>query len=264
MREKITWLWNYKSLVKELTVKELKLRYKNSTLGFLWSFLNPMFMMCVYVLVFGRIFPTMRGENYPVYLLSGLLLWNFFSISLMNSSYSLISNAPLIKKIYFPREVFPFANVLSNLINFMLSLIPFFIILALFHRQAFSFPMLLLPYAIALITLMILGIAFFFSMLTLYFRDFIQIIENLLLAWFFLSPVIYKEEMILGKCSAKLALLYKMNPLYPILNIFHCIFYEGTFPSLKILGIATAISVGFFAAGWFYFHRNENAIVKMI
>ncbi len=264
MLKKIKWLWRYRDLIRELTIKELKLRYKNSALGFLWSFLNPLFMMLVYFVVFGKIFPQMRGANYPVYLLSGLLLWNFFSISLINSAYSLIHNASLIKKIYFPREVFPIATVLSNLINFLLSLIPFFIILAIFHRKIFNLNLLFAPIAIFFLFVMTIGFAFIISVISVYFRDFIQIMENLLLAWFFISPIIYKEELILSNSSEKIKILYKLNPLYPIIEIFHSLFYIGKFPDIKTIYYCALISLFVFILGWIYFQRYEDKFVKLL
>lgn len=264
LQQKFYVIWKYRYLIKELTIKELKLRYKRSVLGFFWSFLNPLFMMLVYWFVFGRLFHRMPMENYPIYLLSGLLVWNFFSISLTNTTHSLLHNAALIKKIYFPREAFPLATVCSCMINLILSFVPFFIILIFSHRIAFSPALLMLPLGLILLFIMTVGICLFLSVISVFFRDFVQIIEFLLLAWFFLSPIIYHESLLLEGYPQIFQQIYQLNPLYPLIKIFQFIFYEGQFPPLNFFIYALVLCYLVLVGGMYYFHKNENSVVKLL
>jgi len=257
-------LWDYRYLIKELTIKELKLRYKRSALGFFWSFLNPLFMMLVYWFVFGTLFHRMPMENYPIYLLSGLLVWNFFTISLTNSTFSLLHNAALIKKIYFPREVFPLATVCSCLINLILSFIPFFIILLFAYRTAFSPVLLLLPVALLLLFGITIGLCLLLSVISVFFRDFVQIIDFILLSWFFLTPIIYHEDFLLAEYPPFLQQLYQYNPLFPVIKIFQYIFYEAQIPPLPLFFHATIFCFIAFMIGIYYFHNKENSVVKLL
>ena len=144
---RLTTLWSYRELIYNLVVRELKARYKNSVLGFVWSLLNPLGMMLVFTVVFGVLLPNTQIEKYPIFLLCGLLPWNYFSASVMGSVNSIVENANLVKKVFFPREVLPIASVLAQLVNFLLALIILFAALIIF-RANFSPWLWLLPLVI--------------------------------------------------------------------------------------------------------------------
>ena len=193
-------LFHFKDLVRNLVVRDLKVRYKNSVLGILWSWLNPLFMMVVYTVVFTIMQPSgsrngIPADKFPAFVLCGLLPWNFFSATLTQSVNVIIENANLVKKVYFPREILPLSVVLSNLVNFGISLMVLFPMMILLHVR-FTAWMLLLPVIIFLQFCFITGVALLFSTLNVFYRDTKQVIEVAIMAWFFVTPVFYPIDIL--------------------------------------------------------------------
>ena len=186
-------LIEYRELVASLVVRELKARYKNSVLGFLWSLLNPLGMMLVFTVVFTVFWPDNQVDNYPVFLLCGLLPWNYFSAGIMGSIHSIVGNAGLVKKIYFPREILPIAAVLAQLVNFLLALVVLFAVLIAFHANISSW-VWVLPLVILIQTCFMLGMALILSTLNVFYRDVAMVMDVVMLAWFFLTPIFYPIE----------------------------------------------------------------------
>ena len=182
-------LIHYRYLLQNLVVRDLKVRYKSSVLGVLWSLLNPLLMMCVFWLVFG-VFANRQIRQYPVFVLTGLLPWNFFSASVVGGAYAILGNATLIKKVYFPRELLPVSLVLSNLVNFLIAYLV--LIVALYAsglgltRYALWLPIILLAQL-----LFTLGLVFFLSAAHLFFRDIAMILDVGMLALFFLTHLFF-------------------------------------------------------------------------
>lgn len=155
-------LLNYRFLIYNLVVRDLKSRYRNSVLGFLWSLLNPLGMMAVFTVISLVLFRDQTIENYPIFLLSGILAWNYFSASMMTGTNSVVANGHLIKKVHFPTEVLPIATILANLVNFLLALLLLFAAIVIL-RIDFSPWIWLLPAVILIQTMFTLGIVFFFE-----------------------------------------------------------------------------------------------------
>jgi len=189
-------LWKYRSLVQNVVARDLKLRYRNSVFGFIWSLLNPLLMMGVFTIVFMVLLHTAPTEGayrdipFPLFLLTGILAWNYLAISIAGGMSSIVGNAGLVTKVYFPREVLPVSAVLSNTINFLLALVVF--IGATFVSgigPALSwlyFPLVLLSQ-----TLFVFGIVLFIAALNVYYRDTEVIMEVFITAWFFMTPIFY-------------------------------------------------------------------------
>jgi len=152
-------LIQYRELVRNLVVRDLKVRYKNSVLGFLWSLLNPLMMMVIFTVVFTIMLPNNTIDRFPVFVLCALLPWNFFSSSVMTSVHSVVGSAHLIKKVYFPREVLPLSTVLANLANFLLAMIVLFGMMFVF-RTPLTVWTLLLPVIVLVQVIFTLGLAF--------------------------------------------------------------------------------------------------------
>ena len=182
-------LLHYRELIRNLVVRNLKVRYKNSVLGFLWSLLNPLLMTLVFTVVFTVMLPS-SIDRFPVFFMCGFLPWAFFSTALSSATGSIVNNAGLIKKVYFPREILPIVEVLSNLVNFLLALIILFAMLFIF---GFSLrpAVLMLPIIIVTQAIFTLGMSFFFATANVFYRDTQHILEVLLQAWFFLTPIFY-------------------------------------------------------------------------
>jgi len=215
----ITTLWHSRALVWTLLKKDLKVRYKASALGFLWSFGRPLFLMLILWGVFShiiRLYPSQNRLPYALHLLGGLLPWMYFSGAVGESIYSLLGHSNVIKKVALPTEVFPVATVFSHLVHFLLALF----VLVFFMAAMKVWPdwrIVWLPALLIAQTLFTLAIALIVAGLHVYYRDVASLVEILLSAWFYVTPVIYPiglaEEKLLALGGFKLFALYLMNPM---------------------------------------------------
>lgn len=266
MITKLKELYEYKDLLATLTIKELKVQYRNSVLGFLWSLLNPLFMMLIFSFVFAYVF-KLGIKDFPVFLLCGLLPWNFFSISLTVSAGTIVSNGNLIKKVYFPREILPLSAVFANLINFLLSLIVLFVFLVIYGYNFYAWlPLLVL--AIFIETLVTIGLAMFLAGVNVYFRDIQYIITVVLLALFYATPIIYNLERVQKSYWMTkfpwLLKLYMLNPLVSIVTLYRDALYSQQMPSVTIFLYAIGSSVGLLILGFYVFYRLEPAFAEEV
>jgi ABC-type polysaccharide/polyol phosphate export permease len=245
-----------RELIWALAMKELRVRYKRSVLGFVWALLNPLMMMVILTLVFSRIL-RFQVENYEIFLISALLPWIFFSQSLGYSIESIVSNGELLKKVKV--SVFPVAAVLSNIINFVLSLIPLAVILLVvgfpFHWTWFYLPVPLL--ALVLFTL---GCGFFCATANAFFRDVSHIVQIALSGWFYLSPVMYSLEFL----PQEYRTFFRLNPMLYLLNQFRLAIYYGELPALKAVLLCLGIGLVTLVLGYAYFRRSEDALVYYV
>ncbi len=256
-------LYRYRELIRNLVVSDLKARYKNSVLGFVWTLLNPLAMMLVFTVVFSFLSPNQQIEKYPLFLLCGLLPWNFFADSMGASVNSLVGNANLIKKVYFPREVLPIASVLAQLINFLLAFLLLFIALLVFRAQ-FSPWLWLLPLVILIQTCFTIGIALILSTLNVFFRDTVIVLNVVILAWFFLTPVFYAVTLLPASYTLwgiplnLQRLFYILNPLASLINMYRDLLYWGYRTDLDffVRTAATALFVLWF--GYWLFNRYSD------
>lgn len=203
-------IYDYKELLTNLTVKELKLKYRNSVLGFFWSFLNPIMVMIVYTFVFTFIIPN-KDELYTVKLLAALLPWQFFQAAVQGSTSSIVSNSNLIKKVYFPREIIPLSIILSSFVNFLITLIILFITMVIYHIHI-GFIILLYPFVLILLLLFSIGLSFILSSLNVLYRDISHFVEIIFMLWMYLTPVIYPIEM-LDKLPKIGRVIFQLNPM---------------------------------------------------
>lgn len=258
MLSKIKELYDFRELLKNLVIKELKLRYKRSVLGFLWTMINPLMMMIILAIVFSNLM-KFDIKNFSIFLLCGLLPWNYFSHSIRVSTMSLISNANLINKVYLPKAVFPLSIIFSNMVNMILSLIPLFILM-LFMGIKIHPTIILIPILLLNLMLFTAGISLLLSCLNVFFRDFTHMIEIIITAWFYLTPIIYPIEVI----PMKYKMLFKFNPLIYIIDGFREVIYSGKIPEFSFLINSVIVSLSSFAIGYWYFYRNEKEIIYYI
>lgn len=236
--------YRYRELIWILAIKELKVRYKRSTLGFVWALLHPLLMMAILTIVFSAVM-RIAVDNYAIFLICTLFPWTFFSQSMAYSVDSIVGNASLLKSVFVPKMVLPVAAVLANLINFLLSLIPLALLLIVFDYP-FHKTWLYLPVPVVALTLFALGCGFFFGAVNVYFRDMTHIVQILLAAWFYFSPIIYSLDF-LPPAYHK---FFRLNPMLYILDGFRHAIYYGNLPSafsaIASLGWgALALIVGF-------------------
>jgi ABC-type polysaccharide/polyol phosphate export permease len=249
-------LLQYRELVALLVVRELKVRYKRSVLGLLWTMLNPLLLMVVYTVVFATIMRAPQ-RNFAIFLLSGLLPWLFFSTSVLQGLNSILTNQELIRKVRLPQAVFPLSVVGSNLVNFALSLLPLLLLMAVLG-QPFTPALLFIPVAIFILAVFTSGVTLLFATFTVFFRDVRHLAEVLLQMLLYLSPVFYDLQM-LGQRSdwwfRAFRLFLRLNPLSYLLPLVRDPVYYGRLPSLASLGIASLESALMLAVGFAVFHR---------
>lgn len=213
-------LLRFRDLVRNLVARDLKVRYKNSVLGILWSWLNPLFMMVVYTIVFKVMQPAGRdgipAAQFPAFILVALLPWNFFASAVTQSVSAIVENANLVKKVYFPREILPLSIVLSNLVNFGISLVVLFPMLFVFRVHITPWA-LLLPLVILLQLCLITGVALLVSTLNVFYRDTKVVMEVAMMAWFFVTPIFYPID-ILPRSREVLGLTINIHRWTRILN----------------------------------------------
>jgi lipopolysaccharide transport system permease protein len=244
-------LWRYRELVRNFVVRDLKARYKNSVLGFLWSLANPLLMMIVFTIV-GAALWKRDYRDFPQFVLIGLLAWNWTSASVMGGVSSITGNAHLIKKVAFPRQLLPFSMVLSNGVNFVLALVPLLLIAVLVGRWPTPL-LLLLPVVMVVQILFLTGLALFLGCLNVYFRDTEHIADVLVLAWFFLTPVFYSVEELSSEYAR---LIYIVNPMASIISTYRLIFFYQAAPDLLFVLRMTSQALVVFVVGYLFFLRR--------
>jgi ABC-2 type transport system permease protein len=255
MIEFVRETYRYRELIWALAMKELKIRYKRSVLGFLWALLNPALLMLVLTLVFSKIL-RFNLPHYAIFLLSVLLPWTFFSQSLSYAVESIVSNGDLIKKVRVAKLVFPVAAVVSNLINLGLSLIPLALLVPIM-RHPFYWTWVYLPVPLLALTLFTLGMTFFFATANVYYRDVSHILQIVLSAWFYLTPIIYSLDFI----PTKYQWVFKLNPMIYVINGFRLAVYYGMLP--KASSIAASFLCGFISLfiGFAIFRKYQDDFV---
>lgn len=212
---------NHGDLLRMLVVKDLKIKYKASALGLGWSLVNPLLLMLVYTAIFGAVFKNQKPQ-FPIFILSGLLAWNFFGTSLPAATLSIVGNASLVKKTRFPTSLLPMSIVLSGLINYLISLVLLFVFMVVF-RHPVGLSLGLLPVIILAQTAFTAGLSLLLASLNVLFRDVEHFLGILLTVWFFATPIIYPREAIQGSRLANLIL--QVNPMTWCIGAYQDIFY---------------------------------------
>lgn len=247
-----------RELIWALALKELRVRYKRSALGFIWALLNPLMMMVILTIVFSTI-TRIAVDYYPVFLISALLPWTFFSQALSYSVESIVGNAELLKKIRVAKSVFPLAALVANVINFLLSLVPLLLILV-FLRFPFHWTWVYLPVPLIGLFLFTAGCAFFFATANVFFRDVSHIVQIVLSGWFYLSPVLYSIDFL----PHKYKLLLRFNPMLYILNGFRMAIYYGQLPTIQNVAASLAVGAITLILGYSIFRRFERSFVLYV
>lgn len=245
----------YHYLMKQLVSRDFKTKYKRSTLGVLWSFLNPLLTMLVQYIVFSTLFKS-DIQNFALYLLTGIVCFNFFSEATSMSLMSIISNASLITKVYVPKYIYPLTRVMSSTINFLFALIPLLVVM-IFTGEPFRPAILLLPFGILCLFCIALGIGMLLSSAMVFFRDTQFLWGVVSMLWMYATPIFYPESII----PAKFMLIYKMNPLYHVIRFIRIILIDGISPEPKAYLLMILISIIPLAIGVFVFKKTQDKFV---
>lgn len=249
--EELRELLRYSNLVLQTARRNIVVRYKRSVLGIAWTMLAPLGTTLILTIVFSQVFGGTR--SYAVYVLSGLLCWTFFAQTTNDSMHNLIWGGGLLKRIYIPRTVFAVAAILTGLINMGFSLVPLLVIM-LITGVPIRPAMLILPIPALFLAMFAIGIGLFLSTIALYFADVTEMYTILLTAWMYLSPVIYRAEMI----PQQYLWIVRLNPMYYLINLFRAPIYDGVIPSLSQFLTGGAIALTTMLVGWFVFSARAD------
>jgi lipopolysaccharide transport system permease protein len=249
-------LYKFRELISLLIERDLKVRYKRSVLGMVWTLLNPLLQMVVYTLVF-RTIMRVDVPAFPVFVLSGLLPWSFISLSTTISAHSLLNNQGLIRKVAVPQAVYPLAVVGSKLVDFVLSLVPLALLAALFGRMPGASWLALVP-VLVLAVAFTTGLSLLFSSAMVFFRDIRHLIDIVFQVWFYLTPVIYPQSYLDHLKVPWLRAVLALNPATPLVRCFQSAIYEQRLPDLAVVGLAALFSLASLALGYSVFQRMQH------
>ena len=269
LKGKLVELYRFRYLLRNLVIRDLKVRYKNSVLGILWSLLHPLLMMAVYTILFTILIPNEGIEKYPIFILVALIPWQFHTGALNTSAQSITGNAAILKKVYFPRILLPMATILSNLVNLLLASMVLLVLLFAFGVgltvHALWVPLILLTQII-----FVLGLSFIVATLQTFYRDTGMILEVGLLAWFFLTPIFYPFERfgtqaeIWGIVFNPARVMRWVNPMASIVDGYRTVLWGNVGgdgpasmdPLALLRTFITAVLV--FIIGYVVFNRSEH------
>jgi lipopolysaccharide transport system permease protein len=249
-------LYEYRELLKSSIKKDVGGKYKNSVLGVLWSFLYPLLQIAVYAIVFPLIMRS-NMENYTVFVCCGLIPWNFFSTAISRSSFTMIENGNILKKVYFPREILPISVVTSEAVNFVISTI---IILAFVLGTGMGLTWYVIFYPVILLIqyILLIGISLFVSSITVYFRDLQHFIGIALQLLFYATPIVYATNII----PESYQWILRLNPMTFIIDGYRSIFYYQQQPDFISLGITLLVSLILCVVGYLLFSKLQKRFAE--
>lgn len=258
MLEELREVWRYRDLLAQLIARNIKVRYKRSVLGIAWTMLNPLLIMAILTLVFSSLF-RVAVEHYAVYLLSGLVLWNFFSQTTTLAMSELVWGGGLFHRIYIPRTVFALSAVGTGIVNLLFALVPLAIIM-LATGAPLQSTLLFLPIPIVLTAMFALGVGLLLSVLAANFADVVEVYQIVITAWMYLTPIIYPVDIIPEQYRA----FFNLNPMFHLLETFRQPIYAGVIPGPYRLLTAAAIALVTLVIGWGYFARKADEFAYRI
>lgn len=252
----------YKFLLSQLVARDFKVKYKRSVLGIVWSLLYPILTMSVMALVFTNIF-NMRtpGVNYLVYLMSGLVMFNYFSEASNLAMSSVVANFSLINKVYIPKYIFPLSKCLFVGINFLLTLIPLYALI-LITGTGVNIYHLLLPYAFVCLFLFTVGVGFILSTISVFLRDMFYIYGVIITLWTYLTPIMYDFASMM--IPESLLVIFKLNPLYWFIKFARDIILYGAVPELNVWIYCAVFALGILFLGMFIFKKNQDKFIYYV
>jgi len=257
-REILTEQSEYRELLFQMTKRDLLVRYKQTIMGFGWAIFMPLVNTAVFSVIFTRVAPLQTPVPYPVFAYCGLWAWNFFASSLRFSVTSLTSNANLVSKVYFPREIFPLSAIFVCLVDFAVGSLVLIAFMLWYHIPA-GVQLLWLPVVLAVHLVFTVAIALVLSMANLFYRDVKYLFEIVITVWMFATSVVYPIDRMGGKLGA----LLRLNPMTPIIDAYRSIILLNAPPPSSLVSAAVVACIAL-AAAWLLFHRSEFAFAESI
>jgi ABC-type polysaccharide/polyol phosphate export permease len=252
-------VWRYRELLRVLVVRNLKVKYQRSMLGFIWTLLNPMMTIAVLTVVF-TYFIKIRLEHYWAFVFSGYFVWNFMLQMLSSATYVLAEHAPLRRSVAFPSEVLVLATAASRLVEFAIEMAIALLLLVLAHHGRVPSSFVLLPLLIGIQVLLAIGLAFPIATLSVFYSDVQHAIPILLLMLFYLSPVFYPVTLV----PETLRSLYFLTPIAGLLTLYHDTLYGGHWPSAALLGGMVLAAAGLSAVGYAIFNHYKKLFAEIV
>ena len=252
-------LWNYRELLTSFTMRDIKIRYKQTALGFLWAIIQPLFMMLIFTIIFGGFakIPS-EGIPYPLFSFAALLPWMLFSEGLTRSTMSMVTNSNIMTKVYFPRLIMPISGILSPLIDFVVS-ISILVLMMAYYGFVPTINIIYLPFFILLALATSLGIGLWLSALNVKYRDFQYTVPFIVQLWMYASPVVYPASMI----PEAIRPLYGLNPMAGVIEGFRWGLLGTEIPGPMIL-VSVGVVVVLLVSGMFYFRRMEQYYADIV
>jgi len=250
--EELRGIFQYRDLIYQLVRRDIVTRYKRSVLGIAWTMLQPLGMMIIMTIVFSSVFKSVKG--YPTYILSGLVAWTFFSQTTTAAIHQVVWGGTLFRRIYLPHTSFAVSAIGTGLVNLTLSIVPLIALMLVTGRQL-HWSILFVPFAMILLTAFALGVGLILSALGVYFPDVVEMYQIVLVAWMYLTPIIYPEEILPETYRFWIT---NLNPMYHLVEIFRKPIYDGILPSWGELGITACISLITLSIGWFFFANKAD------
>lgn len=250
--EELRGIIQYRDLIYQLVRRDIVTRYKRSVFGIAWTMLQPLGMMIIMTIVFSSLFQSIKG--YPSYILSGLIAWTFFSQTTTATIHQVVWGGTLFRRIYLPHTSFAVSAIGTGVVNLVLSLIPLIMIM-LATGRSLHVSVLFVPVAMLLLAAFALGIGLILSTLAIYFPDVAEMYQIVLVAWMYLTPIIYPEEIL---PAAYRFWITSLNPMYHMVYIFRRPLYDGLFPAWNELAIAGFIAMATLTVGWLFFSNKSD------
>ena len=244
--------WRYRDLIYFLVRRDVTARYKRSVLGIAWTMLNPLGMMIVLSIVFSQVF-RVTIKDYPAFVLSGLIAWTFFSQASSAAISVLVWGGDLMQRIYIPRSSFAISAIGTGLINLLLSLVPLIVVMVVIGTPL-HITILLAPVAMVLLGLYSLGVGLLISTIGIYFADVVEMYAIVVMAWFYITPILYTLDLL----PANLQGWLQLNPMVTLVELFRSLVFYGKIPTLENWLISIGVALGMFLIGWLVFTGKSD------
>ena len=260
MLSNLAKLYSYKELLYNLALREIKSKYKQTMIGIGWVVFQPLVMMLVFTAVFSYFAKVKTGDvPYPLFSYCGLVVWAFFSNSVLKGMSSIISNINLVTKTYFPREILPLSAIISSFVDFLVACL-LFLLLVIFYGIPFTGYILMVPLILIIQIILVTGLSLFLSAFNVFKRDAGYVVPIGLQVWMFLSPIVYPVNLVPENYKT----LYMLNPVACIVEGYRSSILYGQMPSLRELGWAAVVSVVILVAAYIYFKKAEMKFADII
>jgi homopolymeric O-antigen transport system permease protein len=258
-RTTIAGLYRYRGLLRSLVAKDLKLKYRGSVLGFLWSLANPLMLIVVYTIAF-RYILRIGNDRFVLLLILGVLAWTFFANSTLMATGAIVDNASLVKSVFFPRAILPAATVCFNLAQYVLTLFVFLPAMLAVFRVGPAAPMIVYPAFLALQVLFTMGVAMLIATGTAFYRDIRHFVEVALLLLFWLTPILYRLDQVPGRLRG----VVFASPMSPFIVAYQRIFFDVRWPEPGVWILCLVYAAGAFALGSAVLLRLEDRLIEQV